>query len=209
MELKSRKDKLVALKQFLNLETNEFKTDLTEDVTYQKTLLKNKLNKKIRNCTRCQKLNIKSFTRSVPGWGNIDANIFFIGEAPCIHSMTAQFPFAWKSGAILNVALRLSSLTRYDIFISNSIHCHPPSNRAPTDIEIRKCSQHLHDELQIVKPKLIVSLGNAAKTAVKHIKDKSLYKILQMRHPASFLYSNANLKDYILKLSLEIDKFKK
>ncbi|KKM72797.1 hypothetical protein LCGC14_1416880 [marine sediment metagenome] len=205
MKTKTRKDKLVLLSRYLDLETNELITDKNPgNALYEKILLKKHLDKSINKCTRCKNLNIKSFTDSVPGWGNLDADIFFIGESPCTHSMIAQFPFAWKSGRILDIVLRLSNLTRYDVFISNSMHCHPESKRSPTDRERIKCSPFLYDELQIVEPELIVTLGNSAKVAMDTL--KTPHKTIHKKHPASFLYSSTGLRDYILKLSLELDK---
>jgi len=218
MKLNTRKEKLVLLQQFVNLETNELKEDNNPgNVLYDKILCKKQLDKHINNCTRCKDLNIKSFTDSVPGWGNLNADIFFIGESPCVHSMTAQFPFAWKSGRILDIVLYLSRLTRYDVFISNSIHCHPESKRAPTDKEIHRCHKFLYKEIEIVQPELIVTLGNSAKTAMAHIikrcylpDDDGLdYKTIHKKHPAAFLYNSAGLRDYILKFSLDLNKVSK
>ena len=211
MTLLTRKDKLVLLKQYLNLETNELNPD-SENFLYEKIFRKNQIDKRISKCHRCDKLNIKSFTRSVPGWGNLNADIFFIGEAPCIHSMTAQFPFAWRSGRILDIVLKLSSLNRYDIYISNSVHCHLESKRTPTDKERTKCSTFLSKEILLVEPKLIVTLGNSAKAAIEYInKHKKIktseHKIIYAIHPAKFLYNNTGLRDYVLKLSLELDKY--
>ncbi len=205
MKLKTRKDKLIMLSRYLDLETNELKSDNPGNALYENVLRKNILNNKIRNCTRCQNLNIKSYTRSVLGWGCLDANIFFIGESPCTHSMVSQFPFAWKSGRILDIVLRLSNLSRYDIFISNSIHCHPESKRSPTNREITRCSRFLREELQIVSPKLVVTLGNSAEETMKNIEVSC--KILSAVHPARFLYNPHGMTDYILKLSTEIDKY--
>ncbi len=213
MDLKTRKDKLVVLKEYLNLENNELTSENPGNALYKKILLKKRLDKHINECARCRDLNIKSYTKSVPGWGNLNANIFFIGESPCVHSMTACFPFAWRSGRILDIVLRLSNLTRYSVFISNSIHCHPEAKRSPTDKEIHRCSNFLYNELNTVKPNLVVTLGNSAKAAIAYISKHKFpdaygepYKILHKKHPASFLYNSTGLRDYILKFSLDIDK---
>ncbi len=212
MTPKTRKDKLVALKQFLDLETNEL-IQHVESNLYGKVLHKTGIDRKIKKCRRCPDSNIKSFTDSVPGWGNLDAKVFFIGESPCVHSMQAQFPFAWKSGDILNIILALSGLTRYDVFISNSVHCHPKRKEAPKEKQILHCSEFLYKELLLVRPILVVTLGNSAKAAMQHLipmykiyKDGEPPKTIHKTHPAKFLYSNTGLGDYIIKFSLDIDK---
>ncbi len=213
MDLKTRKGKLVALKKYLNLETNVIKTTNIGSVLYEKVLAKKHLDRRIDKCTKCKNLNIPSYTKAIAGWGNLNANIFFIGESPCLHSMTTRFPFAWKSGNILDIVLRLSSVTRYDVFVSNSIHCHPESKRAPTDREQHRCSHYLYTEIELVEPTLIVTLGNSAKAALEHInKHTSLMERFQCKHihkthPAKFLYSNTGLRDYIVKFSLDLDKY--
>ncbi len=214
MKPTSRKNKLVLLRQYLDLETNELKEDNNPgNILYVKILRKKQLDKQIYNCHKCGiNHNIKSFTKSVPGWGNLNANIFFIGESPCVHSMQAQFPFAWRSGRILDIILELSGLTRYDIYISNSVHCHLETKRTPTDKERAMCSMFLYKELQLVEPKLTVTLGNSAKTAMEYINKGKKFKTLKCSiihaiHPARFLYNNTGLRDYVLKLSLELDKY--
>lgn len=205
MKAKTRKNKLILLKKYLDLETNELYTNLDSIGIYAKVLIKNLLDKRIRKCHRCKKLNIKSYTYSVLGWGNLNADIFLIGESPCVHSMSAQFPFPSASGNILDIVLTLSNLTRGDVFISNSIHCHLNAKQTPNDKEIHKCNTFLQNELEIVRPKMIVTLGNSAKTALAQIKTFDA-TTLHKTHPAKFLYSSAGLSDYILKFSLDIDK---
>jgi len=224
MKTKTRKSKLVLLQKYLNLETNELKVDNNPgNILYEKIIRKKQLDKRISNCHKCGiNHNIKSFTKSVPGWGNLNANIFFIGESPCLHSMIANFPFAWRSGRILDIILKLSGLIRYDVYISNTVHCHLESKRMPTDKEIKKCSVYLSKEICLVHPKLIVALGNSAKNAMTYTVKSRLFmlwsiktkggetlpcKILHVRHPAAFLYNSTGLRDYILKLSLELDKY--
>lgn len=214
MDTATRKDKLVLLKDFLNLETNDLLDNNPGIELYEKIIVKKRLDKNIDSCRRCVGLNIHSYTKAVSGWGNLNAKVFFIGESPCPHSMSAKYPFAWKSGRILDIILRLSELTRYDVFISNSVHCHLSTKRQPTEPEIACCSRYLHREIQIVKPKLIITLGNSAKESLEYIhnnkkaykKNKPEYKVLKKIHPAKFLYSSTGLGDYIVKLSLEIDR---
>lgn len=214
MKQTTRKSKLILLRQFVDLETNEFtQTDAGGSVLWAKIMLKKTLDKHIDKCRKCGNLNMRSYTKSVPGWGNLNAHIFFIGESPCAHSMISQFPFAWKSGLILDIILRLSSLRRYDVFISNSCHCHIASKpkRTPTSKEIKRCSKYLHREITLVQPALIICLGNSAKEALlfNPPNPEPKRKIIYVKHPAAFLYNNTGLCEYILKLSLELDKHTK
>ncbi len=208
--MNTRKTKLVALQQHLDLETGEFLTrNPIGSLLFKKTARKQRLDKQIMDCRLCKGLNIKSSTRAVPAWGNLNANIFFVGESPCVHSMVVQVPFAHKSGRILDIILSLSGLTRYDVCISDSIHCHTIRDRNPEPEEMNNCTMFLNRILHIVKPKLIIPLGAFAKIAIEKIDTKSLKcKVMPATHPARFLYNPRGIKDYILKLSLELDKYK-
>lgn len=219
MNLVTRKDKLVALQDFINLETNDLIPNDTlpglGSILHDKLLIQKALNRRITKCSKCTGLNVKGFTESAHGFGNLNAKIFFIGEAPCVKSMTLDFPFAWKSGKLLDIILNLSSLTRYDVFISNAIHCRLAQKRTPTNKEIRRCRFHLCDELELVQPKVVIALGASAKTSMYYVSksktanpDILAYKILYVKHPAAFLYNDFGLQDYILKTSLTIDKYK-
>jgi len=209
-ECNTRKDKLLRLRHYMDLETHQIYEDKYPGKAFRnKILRKNLLDRKLNRCHLCEGMNITSSTGCVPGWGNINASIFIIGEAPCTKSMIYKYPFAWKSGIILDLILKLSNLTRNNIFITNSIHCHPPSNRTPLYKEILNCSAYLQKEIKIVKPKLIIALGNTAKLAMLNINIKDVdYRIIYKKHPASFLYSSEGIISYIIKTSLEIDKYK-
>lgn len=209
MEFQTRKEKLVALRDYLDLETNTLKSETSETELYQKTIDKNQLDKRIDKCRKCYNLNVRNYTKSIPGWGNLNADIFFIGESPCKNSMISKMPFAWASGNILDIVLKLSSLIRYDIFISNSVHCHLETKRVPTDKERFKCRKYLLAEIELINPKLIVTMGNSAKASLAYISKTLDCKVLNKVHPAKFLYSSTGLRDYILKFSLELDRVSK
>ncbi len=208
--MSTRKDKLIALRKFIDLETGDFILKNTDDAfLYPKQKQKNILDNQIRSCRRCTGLNIPSCTKAVPAHGNLNSKIFFIGESPCIYTMQAQMQFAHKSGIILDIILALSNLDRYDVCMSDSIHCHPPRDRQPTPQELKNCRNYLRSEIHLVKPKLIIPLGNHAKETLAHIATDVLEcKIFSVRHPASFLYNPRGMKDYILKVSFELDKYK-
>ena len=93
------------------------------------------------------------------GKGNPDANMMFIGEAPGFNEDMQGKPFVGAAGNTLNELMRSAGISREKVFITNIVKCRPPENRAPTDDEIKACSEYLHQQISLIKPKLIVSLG--------------------------------------------------
>lgn len=211
--MKTRKDKLIHLEDFLNLETGEIDKDKFEyeNTLYEKSVQMKSLNSKIRRCSLCEGMNIKRYTECVPGWGDLNSPVFFIGQSLHKPGVVSDLPFILGCGYILDAALRLSGLLRKDVFISNVLHGHPVSNRASMEEEKKNCLFYLERELEIVRPKLLVALGNDAKWAVEEMAMSGLStgvnKVYCIKHPASFMYGSPELRiDWIIKLSLEIDK---
>lgn len=209
--MNTRKDKLVALKAFADLETGKLHTDLFtyENDLYRKAVQMKSLAAKIRRCKKCPGLNVKRFTENCPGWGNLNADIFFVGQSLHEPGVSSDIPFILGCGYSIDAALRLSGLLRKDVFMSNVVHCHPEKNRGSTAEEKEDCLDFLDKELWIVCPRLVVALGNDAKEAVDSLREtfpKSV-KVLKIKHPASFMYSAPEERiDWIVKLSLEMDK---
>jgi len=209
---KTRKDKLVLLKTLLNLETGEVDKSAFdyENNLYEKATQKKALDARIRSCSLCEGLNIKRYTEGCPGWGDLNARVFFIGQSLHKPGILSDLPFILGSGYSLDAALRLSGLLRKDVFITNVVHCHPAGNRGSLDEEKKNCLPFLVSELLIVRPMMTVALGNDAKQALEHIWDKVTWlgaKKLAVKHPASFMYGAPEQRvDWIVKLSLEIDK---
>src|SRR5690606_10945699 len=98
-------------------------------------------------------------TRAVPGEGPVDAEIMFIGEAPGYYEDQQGRPFVGAAGQFLEQLLASIGLKRTDVFIANVIKCRPPGNRDPLPEEIGACSHWLGEQQQILKPKVIVTLG--------------------------------------------------
>jgi len=96
------------------------------------------------------------------GYGNTDADIMFIGEAPGYYEDKSGVPFVGQAGQLLDKYLQLCNFNREDIFITNVIRCKPPDNRTPTNREIYNCREHLHREIKMVKPKMVILLGSTA-----------------------------------------------
>ena len=209
--MKTRAEKLVALRGFADLQTGKLNEPafIYENTLYEKAIAIRRVNRQIAKCSLCDGLNIKRFTDSAPGWGDLNAKVLFVGQSLHKFGILSGLPFILGSGYLLDAALHLSDLLRKDVFITNVLHCHPPGNRASTEDEKLNCLTFLSLEIQIVKPKLIVALGNDAKWAVNTLKIKSTKerRLLCVKHPATFSYSAPERRiEWILKLSKEIDK---
>ena len=115
------------------------------------------LNEKMRRCVACPLA--KGRTKVVPGEGRIDADIMFIGEAPGYYEDQQGRPFVGAAGQFLEQLLAGIGLKRSDVFIANVIKCRPPTNRDPMPNEIDACSAWLDEQVDIIQPKAIVTLG--------------------------------------------------
>lgn len=80
--------------------------------------------------------------------------------------MESQIPFTGGSGELIDESIERAGRKKDAIFISNAVHCHPPKNRASREHEIVNCSQYLHRELEIVRPRLVITLGADAERVV-------------------------------------------
>jgi uracil-DNA glycosylase len=98
-------------------------------------------------------------TRAVPGEGPVDAEIMLVGEAPGFYEDQQGRPFVGAAGQFLEQLLGSIGLKRTDVFIGNVIKCRPPSNRDPLPEEISACSHWLGEQFEIVRPRVIVTLG--------------------------------------------------
>jgi uracil-DNA glycosylase family 4 len=98
-------------------------------------------------------------TRAVPGEGPVDAEIMLVGEAPGYYEDQQGRPFVGAAGQFLEQLLASIGLKRSNVFIANVIKCRPPGNRDPLPEEIGACSHWLGEQFEIVRPKVIVTLG--------------------------------------------------
>ena len=115
------------------------------------------LYKEIAVCQRCELSQGR--TRTVPGEGPENAEIMFIGEAPGFHEDRQGRPFVGAAGKFLEELLAGIGLTREDVYICNVIKCRPPGNRDPLSDEMAACKPFLDKQIELVGPKLIVTLG--------------------------------------------------
>jgi uracil-DNA glycosylase family 4 len=115
------------------------------------------LYKEIANCRQCELARQR--TKVVPGEGAEDADIAFIGEAPGWHEDQQGRPFVGPAGQFLDELLASIRLRRQQVYICNVLKCRPPGNRDPLPTEIKTCQQWLDRQLQLLHPKIIVTLG--------------------------------------------------
>ncbi len=120
----------------------------------------------IGNCTRCPLWEGR--TKIVHSTGNRQADLMFVGEAPGADEDAQGEPFVGRSGQLLTKIIESIGMKREDVFIGNINRCRPPGNRAPTLAEAHTCRPFLTREIAVVKPKIIVVLGN---TAMKNLLD--------------------------------------
>lgn len=163
------------------------------------------LHQSYTTCQKCPAL-CQSRTQVVFGSGNPKAEILFIGEAPGANEDKQGIPFCGMSGKILEELLQSINLNRNDVFITNTILCRPENNRNPHPDEVENCRERLDQLIAIMKPNVIVTIGNFAtqrilnKTGIKSIKGKifpttinnHMLKVIPVIHPANYLYSGRN-----------------
>jgi len=115
------------------------------------------LHNEIAVCQRCDLY--KHRTKAVPGEGSENAEIMFIGEAPGWHEDQQGLPFVGPAGQYLDNLLASINLKRGQVYIANVIKCRPQGNRDPLPTEISTCRQWLDLQIEIIRPKMIVTLG--------------------------------------------------
>jgi DNA polymerase len=115
------------------------------------------LYKEIALCQQCEIAKYR--TKVVPGEGAEDANIMFIGEAPGWHEDQQGRPFVGPAGLFLEQLLASINLKRGQVYIANVIKCRPQGNRDPLPIEIHNCRKWLERQIELIRPKMIVTLG--------------------------------------------------
>jgi DNA polymerase len=120
----------------------------------------NKIHREILQCQRCPLC--QSRTHSVPGEGSAKANIMFIGEAPGKSEDEQGRPFVGRAGKLLDSLLNTAGLSREQVYITNMVKCRPPDNRDPKAEEVAACEPYLEQQIQSIKPKVIVTLGRHA-----------------------------------------------
>jgi len=131
-------------------------------------------------CTKCR-LSVGR-TQVVFGTGNADADLMFIGEGPGYYEDKQGEPFVGAAGQLLNRMLEEIGVRRADVRITNVILCRPPGNRDPMPDEVETCTPWLREQIMLVDPRVIVTLGNFA-TRFMLDKPLSISRVRGQRFP--------------------------
>jgi uracil-DNA glycosylase family 4 len=118
------------------------------------------LYKEVQGCERCPLHETR--TNPVFGAGNADAGLMFVGEAPGAEEDRQGLPFVGRAGQLLNQMLEGIGLSREDVFIANVLKSRPPGNRDPQPLEIEACRPYLFEQVRLIEPKVVCTLGNFA-----------------------------------------------
>jgi uracil-DNA glycosylase family 4 len=157
------------------------------------------LYQQIGQCTKCDIARLRC--KVVPGEGAENASIMFIGEAPGWHEDQQGRPFVGPAGQFLDKLLASINLKRGQVYIANVIKCRPPDNRDPLPTEIDNCRHWLDKQIELIKPKMIVTLGRYS--MARYFPGKSISKIhgtvqkrdgiiyFAMYHPAAALHQQS------------------
>jgi uracil-DNA glycosylase len=111
-------------------------------------------------CEKCPLSETR--TRVVFGSGNADADLMFVGEAPGAEEDRQGLPFVGRAGGLLSKLLEGIGMSREDVFIANVLKCRPPGNRDPQPLEIESCQPYLAQQVQLIEPRVVCTLGNFA-----------------------------------------------
>jgi len=115
------------------------------------------LEEAVHSCTLCSLHQGR--TQAVPGEGPLSADIMFIGEGPGFHEDRQGRPFVGAAGKFLEELLASIGMTREQVYIANVVKCRPPGNRDPLPDELSACEPYLERQIQLIKPRVIVTLG--------------------------------------------------
>ena len=158
----------------------------------------------LKGCQRC-KLH-RSRTHIVFGSGNSRANLVMIGEGPGEQEDLHGLPFVGPAGELLTRILEAIDLGRDDVYITNIVKCRPPGNRDPEPDEVATCTPFLHQQLEVIQPKIICALGRCAAqtllqttTPISKLRGKFYdYRGMQLMptyHPAYLLRNPRSKRD--------------
>lgn len=177
------------------------------------------LENSVSKCEKCQLCHTR--TQTVFGSGNRNADWMFIGEAPGKNEDLEGKPFVGQAGLLLTEMIRAMGLDREnDVFIANILKCRPPNNRDPKSDEVEACSEYLLQQIDLVKPKMILAVGRIAAQSLLNTNDSlaklrrtvhqiSNIPLIVIYHPAYLLRSLSEKRKAWQDLLFAIEQFKK
>lgn len=153
----------------------------------------------IRQCTKCPLHRTR--TQAVPGEGPDRPRMMLIGEAPGFYEDRSGRPFVGAAGRFLNTLLQRAGLSRDQVFITNIVKCRPPRNRDPLPSEVEACKPYLEQQIALLNPPVIVTLGRFAmafflpQARISQVHGQPVRIgtrwLIPMYHPAAGLYREA------------------
>jgi len=162
------------------------------------------LAEEVRRCTACPLAQTR--TQAVPGEGPAHARVICIGEAPGYHEDRQGRPFVGPAGQLLTRLLALAGLSREEVYITNIVKCRPPGNRDPLPGEIQACQPFLTRQLEILRPRVVLTLGRYSlgyffpRETISKVHGKprrwNHLWVVPMYHPAAALH-NEGLRRYL------------
>ncbi|OPY69842.1 MAG: Uracil DNA glycosylase superfamily protein [Syntrophorhabdus sp. PtaU1.Bin002] len=162
------------------------------------------IQKTVRACRKCDLAN--SRRNVVFGEGNDKAQLVFVGEAPGEEEDRLGRPFVGRAGKLLDQLIERIGLRREDVYICNVLKCRPPNNRDPEETEIDACKPYLLSQLELIRPKVICTLGRHAYNTLFNVNERITkvrgvfrdYKgtmLLPTYHPSFLLRNQEKIKE--------------
>lgn len=161
-----------------------------------------------RSCARCPQL-VAARNTVVYGAGDPDADVLFVGESPGLHEDRQGLPLVGAAGRLLTELLAEVGLRRDDAYVTTVLKCRPPSNRDPLAEELAHCRSHLHDQVALVRPTVVCTLGNFATKLLREdpagikavrgtVELRTLgtrtVRLLPVHHPDAALYQRSHVE---------------
>jgi DNA polymerase len=169
-------------------------------------------------CTKCRLAGGR--TQVVYGTGNADADLMFIGEGPGYYEDKQGEPFVGAAGQLLNRMLEEIGVRRGDVYIANVIKCRPPGNRDPLPEEVDACTPWLREQIALIEPRVIVTLGNFATrfmldkpVSISRVRGQRFpqegHTIIPTFHPAAILRGGGEASTQMVALRSDFQEIKR
>lgn len=159
------------------------------------------LEERVLGCRKCPLA--KTRTQAVPGEGNAAAALMFVGEGPGHDEDVQGRPFVGRAGQLLTKIINAMGFQRKDVYITNIVKCRPPNNRNPNNQEIELCQDYLFEQIEMIQPRVIVTLGNVptqfflkTRSGITSLRgtfhDSPQYRIMPTFHPSYLIRNEGN-----------------